>query len=617
MEFKRILLPLMLLGMLLVPNLVHAQSNDVDLQISDSLKRPVPKYNLQFWRPAPNPGDYVTTYGTMIDDDHWRLTGGFYMNYAHVPFDIEHSASGRLADRSVIANQLMMDLYLSLSLFSWVEFSIAMPFLLYENTDFTDAEYPLRKADGASGVGDLRIGVKGKILDLREYPVGLALIATLGTPTGSSDLFVSDKYVTFDIVAALEFNPWTNARMSVNVGYRYRPKRNVYNYTLGQAFIISGAASIPFFHPDLDVLLDFRGEIATEPSDKYLTSDERPFEADLAFRYRFLRGSEKREWWRGLALTAGLGTGLNSVGVPDIRVFLGLNFHWVNGGLLDLEYQYGGFMTAVDPCPDPELTPASEIPERCRNVVVDSDGDTIPDKDDKCPFAGRAGFIDENGCAPDRDGDTVPDYADLCPDEGGRVDRNGCPVRLDTDGDGIYDDVDKCIDEPETMNGFEDEDGCPDADPDALVELTAGKINIKEQVFFETSKAVIKEESFELLNQVAQLLIDNPHVGNVTVEGHTDSRGKYKYNKKLSQDRADSVMKYLIDRGVDAARLNAVGYGPDNPIDTNDTKEGRARNRRVEFVVLGLPEDAKTPEGESTPSDDENTAEDAGYDFSE
>lgn len=616
MVLKKVLLPLMLLGMLLIPGWSFAQVNDdIDLQISDRLKYPVPKYNLQFWRPAPNPGDYVTTYGTMIDEDHWRLTGGFYLNYAHVPFDIEHSASGQIADRAVISNQLMMDLYLSLSLFSWVEVSLAMPFLLYESTDFTEAEYPLRKADGASGVGDLRIGLKGKILDLNKYPVGLALIATLGVPTGYADLFISDKYVTFDIVAALEFNPWTKARMSVNLGYRYRPKRNVYNFTMGQAFIISGAASIPFFHPDLDVLLDFRGEIATEPSDKYLTSDERPFEADLAFRYRFLRGSEKREWWRGLAMTAGIGTGLNSIGVPDVRVFLGLNFHWVNGGMLDLEYQYGGYMTAVDPCPDPELTPASQIPERCRNVVVDSDGDTIPDKDDKCPFAGRAGFIDEFGCAPDRDGDTVPDYADLCPDEGGRVDRNGCPIRLDTDGDGIYDDVDKCVEEPETFNGFEDEDGCPDSDPDALVELTEGKINIKEQVFFETSKAIIKEESFELLNQVAQLLIDNPHVGNVTVEGHTDSRGKYKYNKKLSQDRADSVMKYLVERGVDAARLNAIGYGPDNPIDTNDTKEGRARNRRVEFVVLGLPEDAKTPEGESQPSDDENAAE-AGYDFS-
>ena len=121
-----------------------------------------------------------------------------------------------------------------------------------------------------------------------------------------------------------------------------------------------------------------------------------------------------------------------------------------------------------------------------------------------------------------------------------------------------------------------------------------GKINIKEQVFFETSKAIIKPESFELLDQVAKLLIDNPHVGNIMIEGHTDSRGKYKSNMKLSQDRADSVRKYLIKAGVDASRLTAKGYGPDRPIDTNDTAEGRANNRRVEFVVLGLPEDADT-----------------------
>ncbi len=606
MNLRRLLIPLIMLGSLLISGTAFAQDPNLNVR-TDRLNRPVPKYNLQFWRPAPNPGDYLTTYGSMIDDDHWRLTGGFYLNYAHVPMDLRHDDDQ--AEKAIIKNQTYLDLYLSLSLFSWVELAVVMPFALYETTDFSRANfssenYPLFNAETTSGVSDIRIVLKGKILDLREYPVGLALIANLSAPTGSSDKLMSDKYVTFDINAALEFNPWKNARMAVNVGYRYRPQRNIYDYTLGQAFILSGAASIPFFHPDLDLLLDFRGEIATEPDDKNLTVEERPFEADLAFRYRFLRGTEKREWWRGFAMTLGIGTGLNSVGSPDVRVMFGLNFHWVNGGMLGLDYEFGGYMTAVDPCPDPEITPASQIPERCKNVLVDSDGDTIPDKDDKCPFAGRAGFIDEYGCSPDRDGDTIPDYADLCPDEGGRVDRNGCPIKLDTDNDGIYDEVDKCPTEPETFNGFEDEDGCPDADPDALVELTDGKINIKEQVFFETSKAVIKSESFELLDQVADLLVKNPHIGNVTVEGHTDSRGKYKYNVKLSQDRADSVMKYLVNHGVEANRLNAIGYGPDRPIDSNDTKEGRARNRRVEFVVLGLPEDAQTPTGTAAPSDD-------------
>ncbi|MBQ9395015.1 MAG: OmpA family protein [Proteobacteria bacterium] len=591
MKIRQIIAPLILLGTLLMCGQAIAQEGNLNAN-TDRLLKPVPKYNLQYWRPAPNPGDYLVTYGSMIDDDHWRLTGGFDFTYAHVPMEIRYA--DEKAERAVLKNQLYMDLYLSMSLFSWVEIAVSMPFALYESTDFSDPQLPLYATKGASGVGDLRVVVKGKLLDLRQYPVGLALIADLSTPTGTKGKFMSDEAVTFAINAALEFNPWKNSRMAVNLGYRYRPMRDIYGYTLGQAFLISGAAAIPFFHPDLDLLLDMKGEIATQPSDKNLTRDERPFEADLAFRYRFLRGTSAKEWWRGLALTAGVGVGLQSTGSPDVRAILSLNFHWVNGGLLDMEYEYGGYITAVDPCPDPETTPASKIPERCRNVVVDSDGDTIPDKDDRCPFAGRAGFIDEFGCAPDRDGDGIPDYADLCPDEGGRVDRNGCPIKEDSDGDGIYDVDDKCPHEPETFNGYEDEDGCPDADPDALVELTAGKINIKEQVFFETSKAIIKSESFELLDQVAKLLVDNPHIGNVTVEGHTDSRGKYKYTVKLSQDRAESVMKYLVDHGVDPARLNAIGYGPDRPIDSNDTKEGRARNRRVEFVVNGIDDDYKT-----------------------
>lgn len=591
MKIRKLITPLILLGTLFMCGQAAAQDGNLNAN-TDRLLKAVPKYNLQYWRPAPNPGDYLVTYGAMIDDEHWRLTGGFDFTYAHIPMEMQYADAK--AERAILKNQLYMDLYLSLSLFSWVEIAVSMPFALYETTEFTDPRMPLSGAKGASGVGDLRVVLKGKLLDLREYPVGLALVADLSTPTGTDNKFMSDETVTFAIQAALEFNPWKNSRMAVNVGYRYRPQRDIYGYTLGQAFLISGAAAVPFFHPDLDLLLDLKGEIATEPDDKNLTRDERPFEADLAFRYRFLRGTSAKEWWRGLALTAGVGVGLQSTGSPDVRALLSLNFHWVNGGLLDMEYEYGGYITAVDPCPDPETTPASQIPERCRNVIVDSDGDTIPDKDDRCPFAGRAGFIDEFGCAPDRDGDTIPDYSDLCPDEGGRVDRNGCPIKEDSDGDGIYDDVDKCPHEPETFNGFEDEDGCPDSDPDALVELAVGKINIKEQVFFETSKAVIKKESYELLDQVAKLLVDNPHIGNVTVEGHTDSRGKYKYNVKLSQDRAESVMNYLIEHGVDAGRLNAVGYGPDRPIDSNDTKEGRARNRRVEFVVQGISDQYET-----------------------
>ena len=587
MKNYRLLLVLAGLLLFLIPNLAVAQDDVGTLDHFRTDK--VPGFNLQFWRPAPNPGDYLTTYGTMIDDEDWRVTGGFYLHYAHIPLEMKYSS--RNTDMAVIANQTYLDLYASVSLFKWVEIALSMPVAMYESTDFSNkATYPnLSKTDGAAGAGDLRIVVKGKALDLRKYPVGLAFIADLSTPTGTTGKFMSDEAVTFALLAALEFNPFAKAKMGINLGYRYRPRRMIYGkYDMGQTFLISGAAAVPFFHKDLDLLLDMHGEFNVAQKDKKLDAKERPFEADLALRYRLLDGNA---WYRGLALTGGIGTGVMGVGSPDVRVFLGLNFHWVNGGMLNYDMESGGYITAVDPCPDPEITPISQIPERCRNTVTDSDGDTIPDYADKCPFVGRVGHIDEYGCPPDRDGDTIPDYEDRCPDEPGLIEFKGCnPV--DSDGDTIADHLDKCPSKPETVNGYEDEDGCPDADPDAKVALEDGKINIKEQVFFETGKAKIKSESFDLLNQVAKLLNDNPHIGNITVEGHTDSRGKYKSNMKLSQDRANSVMKYLIGQGVDPNRLTAIGYGPDRPIDDNETDEGRARNRRVEFVALGLPEDA-------------------------
>ena len=413
MKLRNLWILLVLACAWLLPSAVIAQDSNEDNLTGGKLKRfreKVPSYNLQFWRPAPNPGDYITTYGSMIDKEHWRITGGLYFNYAHIPMD--ESVENERATKAVIANPIFMDIYASISLFSWAEIALDLPVLLYEQTDFKAKEYPLHKANGVAGVGDLRIVVKGKILDLRDYPVGLALIADLSTPTAQDNRLIGDDGVSFAIRAALEFSPWTKARMSFNLGYRYRPHVNVYTYDMGQSIIISGAASIPFFHDDLDLLLDMTGEITVDGKNNNLSVKERPFEADLAFRYRFIRGDS---WYRGLALTAGLGTGLDSVGAPDVRVILGLNFHWVNGGMLGLDYEYGGYLTAIDPCPDPELTPLSQIPERCRNQLVDSDGDTIPDKFDRCPFAGRPGFIDEYGCPPDSDNDTVPDYLDLCP----------------------------------------------------------------------------------------------------------------------------------------------------------------------------------------------------------
>lgn len=214
----------------------------------------------------------------------------------------------------------------------------------------------------------------------------------------------------------------------------------------------------------------------------------------------------------------------------------------------------------------------------------------------------------------DRDADGVPDVRDRCPDEpedqDGFQDDDGCPDP-DNDQDGIQDAADKCPNEPEDQDGFQDDDGCPDPDNDQdgvldatdrcpseqgpaanegcppkldLVTVTEDKIELKQAVFFQTAKAVILPQSFGLLDEVATVLQSRPSL-HVRIEGHTDSRGGRAYNLRLSQSRADSVKAYLVGKGIASDRMEAKGYGPDQPIDNNKTSAGRERNRRVEFMI--------------------------------
>jgi outer membrane protein OmpA-like peptidoglycan-associated protein len=118
------------------------------------------------------------------------------------------------------------------------------------------------------------------------------------------------------------------------------------------------------------------------------------------------------------------------------------------------------------------------------------------------------------------------------------------------------------------------------------VEVTAAAIVINEKILFEIDKAIIRPESFDLMNEITSVVQDNPRIKKISIEGHTDDTGKAGYNKKLSQRRADSVMKYLVEHGVAAERLVAVGHGEDKPMVPNDSAENKEKNRRVEFIIV-------------------------------
>ncbi len=240
-----------------------------------------------------------------------------------------------------------------------------------------------------------------------------------------------------------------------------------------------------------------------------------------------------------------------------------------------------GILDAADSCPDKaEDFNKFQDADGCPDATVDTDGDGIFDAVDACPTEpeDKDGFKDEDGCPEaDNDGDGVLDLEDKCPDVAGPD--AGCPVP-DRDGDGVFDASDNCPD----VAGSAEFNGCKEAQKAVVTETG---IEILEEVFFRFNGSEILEKSFELLDNVSAILNAHPELKTIHVEGHTDSRGDAAYNKRLSQRRAESVVKYLVEKGkVDGARLVPIGYGPDQPrVPNAKTEAEHAQNRRVHFKI--------------------------------
>lgn len=254
---------------------------------------------------------------------------------------------------------------------------------------------------------------------------------------------------------------------------------------------------------------------------------------------------------------------------------------------------YDGVPDPKDQCPDkPGLKNLNGCP--------DKDNDGVTDMNDKCPD--EKGSLELMGC-PDKDGDGIIDSQDKCPDVVGVASMNGCPEPKDADQDGIDDAMDRCPTEAGTKlsGGCPDKDGdgvadgedkCPDKHGPALnkgcpVLLEEDKAILDfamRNIQFETKSSNLKAESYNILDQVAQLMKNKP-AHTMSIEGHTDNIGADAANLKLSEDRARSCYDYLISRGIATNRLSYKGYGKTRPRATNDTAEGRQTNRRVEFIM--------------------------------
>jgi outer membrane protein OmpA-like peptidoglycan-associated protein len=154
----------------------------------------------------------------------------------------------------------------------------------------------------------------------------------------------------------------------------------------------------------------------------------------------------------------------------------------------------------------------------------------------------------------------------------------------DRDNDGIADRDDACPDDPEVYNGIEDTDGCPDVDRPLVIESESEIVTLQ-PIEFELDKDVLRPSAFPILAAVVKSLQGNPEIALVEVQGHTDEQGGDAYNMDLSRRRAAAVMRYLVDAGIDAARLTSKGYGETEPVDHRHTQDAYTANRRVAFII--------------------------------
>ncbi len=481
----------------------------------------------------------------------------------------------RMRTSRLVDTRVGGDLVLSGGLTAWLELTASAPLVVFQDRDATSdvAVNGMLEPIGSFGLGDLRLAAKLRLLRQAKHGVDVAFIPALGLPTSSSD---DDYFGDASLALSPELaigRSFGRVRVGLNLGYRSRPYQHV------GTLIVDDELSA---HAGVGVKVNDRVEWAVTSSLAVSASD--PLATFNQNHAELLTGPIVQFTRVQAIAAAGVGAA-EGFGTPDMRFLLGMRYASKAKALPPLVEK---IVAAPDLDADDDGVP--DVDDRCVNDPgpaenlgcpdVDSDGDGLIDRKDQCVTEPEDadGFADEDGCPDlDNDEDGVPDTTDACPLEAGVAANNGCPD-TDRDGDTVVDRLDTCPDEPgEVENG-----GCKSK---PMATITEGKIAIVETVYFKTDKAIIEKRSFKLLEAVSAVLTAHGGI-RVRIEGHTDSQGNDAYNKDLSQRRAEAVRAFLVEHGVDEARLDAKGFGEEVPVKDNRTKAGRAANRRVEFVIV-------------------------------
>ncbi|MFP2902783.1 OmpA family protein, partial [Corallococcus sp. 4LFB] len=545
--------------------------------------------DVQQYKPGPGAYDVLGLNSARVAP-HLTWNVGASLNYAHQPLNFFDPREETFVYR-IVQQQVSLDLMGAVSLFDRLEVGLVLPLTVTGSQSASAVSEQFANGVGTAGLGDLR--VVPKLALLSKGALNLAVLAPFTLPTGGADHFLGADGPTFQPRVAGEWAT-PSLRLLANVGVNLRKAQDLRNLHVGNELAFGVGAEVALTQA-LSAQGTLVGAVGLSESDK----EEFPLELLGAVKYRFAQG---------FAAHVGAGPGLTrGYGTPAFRVLAGL------------AYTPGGAPAPVAAARAPACAQGPEDFDGFQDddgcLDPDDDNDGIPDVSDTCPTEPETvnGERDEDGCpdtvpeakpatderrapaaltlppAPvDTDGDGLPDPEDRCPtaaeDTDGFEDEDGCPDP-DNDKDGIADAADACPLEAEIINGVKDDDGCPDKG-ESKVRLEGSRIVILDKVYFATGKDVILPKSFPLLSQVAAVLRTHPELERVRVEGHTDSQGDDAKNLDLSQRRANTVRDWLVKAGIAAERLEAVGSGETKPVDTNDTAKGRENNRRVEFNIV-------------------------------
>jgi OmpA-OmpF porin, OOP family len=548
-------------GLLLTAGEARAQASY--FQLDRAQLSGAPDDGFMVWRPVGSEENRVFVNGAL--------------GYSHNPLRKDTVTDRPVVERNIdnpVAGQFITYLSGGAQVLKRLTFGIMLPvslLTLYGNDPQSQGVGGGGIGDTPVAIGDLRLDVRVKTWETDSQWLKFGLGAALFAPTGNRGAFAGDGGSSGYLYAASELD-FGKFFLSGNLGPHFRPDGSIGGSNgslyLGSDLRWAFGAYLPLREGKVRLggeLWGTTGMSSVNEKSKFFAGQNTDLE--WLAQGRFTIDPKDKVY-----VQVGAGTRLTTgYGAPDFRILGSIGTY---ANLLDFK--------AKSPERKVAITPDVDDYDR------DTDGDGYPDSVDGCPTEKEDGKPPQpsDGCPgnSDRDGDGIPDVDDQCPDKAedkdGVQDTDGCPED-DADSDGIPDVQDKCPTEPGKRSPIAEKFGCP-----SLIEMGGdGTVQLLKPIEFETGRATIKPVSFPILDEVLELLKSRSSM-RIGVYGHTDSKGAPANNLKLSKDRAAAVRNYLTGKGVAASRLESEGFGQTKPVAPNETDDGRAKNRRVEFKIL-------------------------------